>query len=97
MLPSQSWMDAITMPHHVKWVRLRDHGSNEGGARHYAVRHYPYQREEGRRHLLSPHQQNGHYYCHCVEEETPPQGPYLVGPPEPYSEASQKQMYFASE
>ena len=32
-----------------------------------------------------------------MEEETPPQGPYLVGPPEPFSEASNKQMYFASE
>ena len=32
-----------------------------------------------------------------MEEETPPQGPYFVGPPEPFSEASKKQMYFASE
>ena len=92
MLPSQSSTDAITMPHHVKWVCVRDPGPNEGGARHY-----PYQREEGRHHHLGPDQQNGHYYCHCVDAETPPQGPYMVGPPEPYSEASQKQMYFASE
>ena len=44
-----------------------------------------------------PHQQNGHYYCHRVQEDTPPQGPYKVGPPEPYSEASQKQTHFVSE
>ena len=44
-----------------------------------------------------PHQQNGHYYCHCVQEDTPPQGPYKVGPPEPYSEASQKQTHCVSE
>ena len=74
-----------------------DPGQNEGGSCHYAARRYPYQREEGRRYYLSPHQQNGAYYCHCVEEETPPQGPYMVGPPEPFSEASNKQMYFASE
>ena len=96
MLPSLSWTDANTRPHHIKRVRIRDPGPNEGGARHYAAHHYPYQRE-GRRHRLGPHQQNGHYYCHCVEEETPPQGPYLVGPPEPFSEASTKQMYFARE
>ena len=134
MLPSQSWTDAITMPHHVEWVRVRDPGPKEGGACHYVARHYPCQREEGRRHCLGPCQQNGHYYgpkeggachhaarhypCQCEEgrrhclgpcqqnghyyyhsvaEETPPQGPYLVGPPEPNTEASQKQMYFASE
>ena len=96
MLPSQSWTDAITMPHNEKWVRLRDPGPKEGGARHYAARHYPYQHEEGRRHRLSPCQQTGHYYCHSVEEETPPQGPYMVGPPEPNTEASHKQMYFAN-
>ena len=96
MLPSLNWTDVNTRPHHIKRVRIRDPGLNEGGARHYAAHHYPYQRE-GRRHRLGPHQQNGHYYCHCVEEETPPQGPYLVGPPEPFSEASNKQMYFASE
>ena len=44
-----------------------------------------------------PHQQNGHHYCHCMQEDTPPQGPYKVGPPEPYSEASQKQTHFVSE
>ena len=44
-----------------------------------------------------PHQQNGHYYCHRVQEDTPPQGPYKVGPPEPYSEASQKQTQFVNE
>ena len=86
MLPSQSWTDAITMPHNEKWVRVRDPGPKEGGARHYAARHYPYQQEEGRRHCRSPSQQN-----------TPPQGPYMVGPPEPNTEASQKQTYFASE
>ena len=96
MLPSLNWTDVNTRPHHIKRVRIRDPGLNEGGARHYAAHHYPYQCE-GRRHRLGPHQQNGHYYCHCVEEETPPQGPYLVGPPEPFSEASNKQMYFASE
>ena len=31
------------------------------------------------------------------KKKLPPQGPYMVGPPEPYSEASQKQMLFASE
>ena len=113
MLPSKSWMDAITMSHHLIRVRVRvkdihaddchylgpcgkanpDPGQNEGGSFHYAARRYPYQREEGRRYYLSPDQQNGAYYCHCVEEETPPQGPYLVGPPEPYSKASQKQTY----
>ena len=79
MLPSQSWTDAITMPHNEKWVRVRDPGPKEGGARHYAARHYPYQHEEGRRHRLSPCQQNG--YCHCVralnrhwtsQQKTPP-------------------------
>ena len=44
-----------------------------------------------------PHQQNVHYHCYCVEEDTPPQGPCKVGPPEPYSEASQKQTHFVSE
>ena len=44
-----------------------------------------------------PQQQNGHYHCHYVEEDTPPQGPCKVGPPEPYSEASQKQTHFVSE
>ena len=83
MLPSLSWTDVNTRPHHIKRVRIRDPGLNKGGARHYAAHHYPYQRE-GRRHRLGPHQQNGHYCCHCVEEETPPQGPYLVGPPEPF-------------
>ena len=29
------------------------------------------------------------------KEETPPQGPYMVGPPEPNFEVSHKQMYFA--
>ena len=94
MLPSLNWTDVNTRPHHIKRVRIRDPGLNEGGARHYAAHHYPYQCE-GRRHRLGPHQQNGHYYCHCVEEETPPQGPYLVGPPEPFSEVSNKQMYLA--
>ena len=28
-----------------------------------------------------------------MAEETPPQGPYLVSPPEPNTEASQKQTY----
>ena len=79
MLPSQSWTDAITMPHNGKWGRVRDPGPKEGGARHDAARHYPYQHEEGRRHHLSPLWQN-----------TPPQGPYMVGPPEPKTEASQK-------
>merc|ERR1711888_323564 len=44
-----------------------------------------------------PRQQNGHYCCHCVQEDTPPQGPYKVGPPEPYSEVSQKQTHLVSE
>ena len=95
MLPSQSWTDAITMPHHVEWVRVRDPGPKEGEACHYSTFYYPYQREEGRRHCLGPCQQNGANYCHSVEEETPPQGPYLVGPPEPFSEVSNKQMYLA--
>merc|ERR1712030_50429 len=42
MLPSQSWTDAITMPHHVEWVRVRDPGSKEGEASHYFARYYPY-------------------------------------------------------
>ena len=46
--------------------------------------------------VRDPYQQNGHYYCHHVQENTPPQGPYKVGPPEPYSEASQKQTHFAT-
>merc|ERR1711888_435655 len=74
------------MPHNGKWGRVRDPGPKEGGARHDAARHNPYQDEEGRRHHLSPLGQN-----------TPPQGPYMVGPPEPNTEASQKQTYFASE
>merc|ERR1711895_86194 len=40
----------------------------------------------------NPHQQNGHHYCHRVQEDTPPQGPYKVGPPEPYSEPSHTQQ-----
>ena len=79
MLPSQSWTDAITMPHNGEWGCVRDPGPKEGGARNDAARHYPYQQEEGR---LSPPRQN-----------TPPQGPYMVGPPEPNTEASQKQTY----
>ena len=82
MLPSQSWTDAITMPHNGKWGHVRDPGPKEGGARHDDARHYPYQHVEGRRHHLSPLRQN-----------TPPQGPYMVGPPEPNTEASQKQTY----
>ena len=82
MLPSQSWTDAITMPHNGKWGHVRDPGPKEGGARHDDARHYPYQHVEGRRHHLSPLWQN-----------TPPQGPYMVGPPEPKTEASQKQTY----
>merc|ERR1712055_957598 len=74
------------MPHNVERGRVRDPGPKEGGARHYAARRYPHQHGEGRRHRRGPRQQN-----------TPPQGPYMVGPPEPNTEASQKQTYFASE
>ena len=82
MLPSQSWTDAITMPHNVERGRVRDPGPKEGRARHYAARRYPHQHGEGRRHRRGRRQQN-----------TPPQGPYMVGPPEPNTEASQKQTY----
>ena len=61
MFPSLRWMDAITMYHHQLGPCGNVHhdpGPDEGGARHYAARHYPHQREEGRRHHLSPHQQN---------------------------------------
>merc|ERR1712030_306779 len=54
MLPSQSWTDAITMPHNGKWGRVRDPGPKEGGARHDDARHYPCQHVEGRHYHLSP-------------------------------------------
>ena len=107
MLPSQSWTDAITMPHHVEWVRVRDPGPKEGEACHYSARYYPYQREEGRRHCLGPCQQNGHYNCHCVrdpsrhcssqQKKLRPRDLNWSVLQSPNSEASNKKMYFASE
>ena len=107
MLPSQSWTDAITMPHHVEWVRVRDPGPKEGGACHYAARHYPCQREEGRRHCLGPCQQNGHYNCHCVrapnrhwtsqQKKLRPRDLNWSVLQSPNSVVSNKKMYFASE
>ena len=87
MLPSQSWTDAITMPHHVEWVRVCDPGPKEGGACHYAARNYPCQREEGRRHRLGP----------CQQKKLRPRDLNWSVLQSPNSEASQKQMYFARE
>ena len=99
MLPSQSWTDAITMPHNVERGRVRDPGPKEGGARHYAARRYPHQREGGPRYRRCPRSDRvnvckkethgeAHYRSFPVQQETPPQEPLMAGPPVPKTEAS---------